>query len=117
MNNGNVLRAWTAEDGTARSVSEVVAEEPGPSLRWATTTTTRATRSQDQEQSGVAAIGFGLSPDHGSGTFLVDVDALLPAAPAFAIPLAVCAAQKLPAVKSESASPGLGHRGLLGHEP
>jgi single-stranded DNA-binding protein len=34
------------EDGTARS--EVVAEELGPSLRWATATTTRATRSQDQ---------------------------------------------------------------------
>ena len=29
-------RAWTAEDGGARSVVEVVAEELGPSLRWAT---------------------------------------------------------------------------------
>ena len=39
-------RSWTAEDGSARSVVEVVAEEPGPSLWWATTTTTttRATR-------------------------------------------------------------------------
>jgi single-strand DNA-binding protein len=37
-------RAWTAEDGSARSVVEVVAKELGPSLRWATTTTTRATR-------------------------------------------------------------------------
>jgi single-strand DNA-binding protein len=42
-------RAWTAEDGGARSTVEVVAEELGPSLRWATATTTRATRSQDQE--------------------------------------------------------------------
>ena len=41
-------RAWTAEDGNARSVVEVVAEELGPSLRWATATTTRATRSQDR---------------------------------------------------------------------
>ena len=41
-------RAWTAEDGSARSVVEVMAEELGPSLRWATATTTRATRSQDQ---------------------------------------------------------------------
>jgi single-strand DNA-binding protein len=41
-------RAWTAEDGSARQVVEVVAEELGPSLRWATPTTTRATRSQDQ---------------------------------------------------------------------
>jgi single-strand DNA-binding protein len=39
-------RAWTAEDGSARSVVEVVAEELGPSLRWATATTTRATRDQ-----------------------------------------------------------------------
>jgi single-strand DNA-binding protein len=38
-------RAWTAEDGSARSVVEVVAEELGPSLRWATATTTKATRS------------------------------------------------------------------------
>ena len=37
-------RAWTAEDGSARSVVEVVAEELGPSLRWATATPTRATR-------------------------------------------------------------------------
>src|SRR5215211_5031472 len=41
-------RAWTAEDGSARSTVEVVAEELGPSLRWATATTTRATRSQSQ---------------------------------------------------------------------
>jgi single-strand DNA-binding protein len=38
-------RAWAAEDGSARSTVEVVAEELGPSLRWATATTTRATRS------------------------------------------------------------------------
>ena len=39
-------RAWSAEDGSARSVVEVVAEELGPSLRWATTT--RTTRSQER---------------------------------------------------------------------
>ena len=38
-------RTWTAEDGSARSTVEVVAEEIGPSLRWATATTTKATRS------------------------------------------------------------------------
>jgi single-strand DNA-binding protein len=32
-------RAWTAEDGSARSTVEVVADELGPSLRWATATT------------------------------------------------------------------------------
>ena len=39
-------RTRTAEDGSARSTVEVVADELGPSLRWATPTT-RATRSQD----------------------------------------------------------------------
>jgi single-strand DNA-binding protein len=37
-------RAWTAEDGSARSLVEVVTEELGPSLRWATATPVRATR-------------------------------------------------------------------------
>jgi single-stranded DNA-binding protein len=41
-------RAWTTEDGSTRSVVEVEAEELGPSLRWATATTTRATRSQSR---------------------------------------------------------------------
>jgi single-strand DNA-binding protein len=41
-------RSWTAEDGSARSTVEVVADELGPSLRWATATTTRTTRSQDR---------------------------------------------------------------------
>ena len=41
-------RSWSAEDGNARSVVEVVADELGPSLRWATATTTKATRSQDR---------------------------------------------------------------------
>jgi single-strand DNA-binding protein len=34
-------RAWTAEDGSARSTVEVVAAELGPSLRWVTAATTR----------------------------------------------------------------------------
>jgi single-strand DNA-binding protein len=38
-------RAWTAKDGSARSVVEVVAEELGPSLRWATATPARAIKS------------------------------------------------------------------------
>jgi single-strand DNA-binding protein len=40
-------RSWTAEGGSARSVVEVVAEELGLSLRWATATTTK-TRNRDQ---------------------------------------------------------------------
>ena len=38
-------RTWTAGDGSARQAVEVVAEELGPSLRWATATPVRATRS------------------------------------------------------------------------
>ena len=41
-------RSWTAEDGSARQVVGVVAEELGPSLRWATATTTRTTRTSRQ---------------------------------------------------------------------
>jgi len=41
-------RTWTAEDGSGRSTVEVVAEELGASLRWASATTTRTTRSQGQ---------------------------------------------------------------------
>ena len=41
-------RTWTAEDGSARQVVEVVAEELGPSLRWGTATTTRTARNQHQ---------------------------------------------------------------------
>jgi single-strand DNA-binding protein len=41
-------RSWIDQDGSARQVVEIVAEELGPSLRWATATTTRATRSQSQ---------------------------------------------------------------------
>jgi single-strand DNA-binding protein len=37
-------RSWTAEDDNAQSLVEVVAEELGPSLRWATATPTRTTR-------------------------------------------------------------------------
>jgi single-strand DNA-binding protein len=35
-------RTWTAEDGSARQAVEVVAEELGPSLRWATARPERA---------------------------------------------------------------------------
>jgi single-strand DNA-binding protein len=41
-------RSWTAEDGSARSTVEVVAEELGPSLRWATATPVKATTNADE---------------------------------------------------------------------
>ena len=37
-------RAWSADDGSARSTVEVVAEDLGPSLRWATAGTTKVTQ-------------------------------------------------------------------------
>jgi single-strand DNA-binding protein len=37
-------RSWTAEDGSARSTVEVVADELGPSLRWATAAPARITK-------------------------------------------------------------------------
>ena len=36
-------RTWTTSDGQERSTLEVLAEEIGPSLRWATTQVTRLT--------------------------------------------------------------------------
>jgi single-strand DNA-binding protein len=39
-------RTWTDQDANTRSTVEVVADELGPSLRWATATTTRMARSQ-----------------------------------------------------------------------
>ena len=41
-------RSWTAEDGSARSVCRGRGRGAGSSLRWATATTTRATRSSSQ---------------------------------------------------------------------
>ena len=41
-------RSWTAEDGSIRSVVEVVTDELGSSLRWATATPARITKSSDR---------------------------------------------------------------------
>jgi single-strand DNA-binding protein len=41
-------RSYDSKEGEKRSITEVVADELGPSLRWATATTTRTTRSQSQ---------------------------------------------------------------------
>ena len=66
---------------------------------------------------GTVAVPVGLGDARGRGASRTAQVLLLPAATAFAIPSAVWAAEALPAVESESASPGLGHRRLLGHEP
>ena len=41
-------RSWTAEDGSARSVVEVRGRGARPSLRWATATPVRITKSSDR---------------------------------------------------------------------
>ena len=41
-------RSWTAEDGSARSTVEVIAEELGPSLRWATAPPVQSSRSTSE---------------------------------------------------------------------
>ena len=50
---------WTAEDSSARSIVEVVADELGPSIRWATATTTRTARNQHQWPARSAQWGAG----------------------------------------------------------
>ena len=40
-------RTWTTTDGEDRTSLEIVADEIGPSLRWATTEITRATLAAD----------------------------------------------------------------------
>jgi single-strand DNA-binding protein len=41
-------RSWTTEDGSAWSIVEVATEELGVSLRWATATPVKATRSASE---------------------------------------------------------------------
>jgi single-strand DNA-binding protein len=41
---GLAQRSWQADDGATRSAVEVVADELGPSLRWATATPARTAR-------------------------------------------------------------------------
>jgi single-strand DNA-binding protein len=44
-------RSWETEEGAKRSVTEIEADEIGPSLRWATATIVKATRSGPGEWS------------------------------------------------------------------
>ena len=50
-------RSWETQDGDKRTVIEVIADEIGPSLRWATTQVNRNERRDGQ--SGGAGGGFG----------------------------------------------------------
>jgi len=56
-------RSWTAEDGSARSVVEIVAEELGPSLRWATARVEKQTRGAAEWSAGPVSVGVGGSDE------------------------------------------------------
>jgi len=56
-------RSWETNDGEKRSVVEVIADEIGPSVRWATATVERTTRSSSNSPDG----GSGASSGAGAG--------------------------------------------------
>jgi hypothetical protein len=60
-------RSWTTEDGSARSVVEVLAEELGRSLRWATATTTRTMRGPGPAASSGVVVAAALLSAVGAG--------------------------------------------------
>lgn len=55
-------RSWQTEDGSKRSTVEVVADEVGPSLRWATAEVYRNERSSTSASGGGDAWGGGQQP-------------------------------------------------------
>jgi single-stranded DNA-binding protein len=59
-------RTQTAGDGSARSAVEVVAEELGSSLRWATATTTRTTSSRPRAVASLDERSAGAERDGGA---------------------------------------------------
>ncbi|HXY93139.1 MAG TPA: single-stranded DNA-binding protein [Acidimicrobiia bacterium] len=66
-------RSWETENGDKRSVVEIVADEVGPSLRWATAQTTRNERRGAGSSSGGGGGDFGGSPS-GGGASATDDD-------------------------------------------
>jgi len=56
-------RSWETNDGEKRSVVEVIADEVGPSLRWATAQVERTERSGDFGGGSGGSSGGGRSPD------------------------------------------------------
>jgi len=83
-------RAWTAEDGSARSVVEVMAEELGPSLQGV------------DRHAGDFADSLGLDPRGGRiacATASADTASLGSAAAAFAVPAPFRVPEALPVVE------------------
>jgi len=61
------FRQWEAEDGGNRSKVEVVADDVGPSLRWATAAITKSERRDNESSSRSGGRGGGDSGRRGSG--------------------------------------------------
>ena len=62
-------RSWETDDGAKRSKVEVVADEIGPSLRWATATVTKNERREGGGSGGVSAASARPVPNSADGGF------------------------------------------------
>src|SRR5215207_2040974 len=118
---GTICCAWTSSSPIAVGAA---AGRPWRSWprSWAEPTVGDRHDDQDhQEQrqvvTRVATLSISRSTSNGIGRAPTGELVLLSAVAAFAVPAALGVAEALPAVESESASPGLGHRGLLAHRP
>jgi single-strand DNA-binding protein len=58
-------RSWETQDGDKRSKVEIIADEVGPSLRWATADVTKNERRSDGDGGGSGGGGGGRSADPG----------------------------------------------------
>ena len=67
-------RSWETENGDKRSVVEIVADEIGPSLRWATAQTTRNERRGGSDFGGGSSGASAGSRNAGGGSSLPDDD-------------------------------------------
>ncbi len=60
-------RQYENKDGEQRNVVEVVADEVGPSLRWATAQVERTARTNDGDGTGGGGGGYNRAPSSGGG--------------------------------------------------
>ena len=61
-------RQYENKDGEQRNVVEVVADEVGPSLRWATAQVERTARTNDGDATGGGGGGYNRAPSSGGGS-------------------------------------------------
>jgi len=67
-------RSWETQEGEKRSKIEVIADELGPSIRWATTQVTRNARSDGQAGGQAGGQGGGQAPQPTAPTGGYDYD-------------------------------------------